>query len=66
MVTKVAGEIYAIDLRRGQVAVRVAGLTPKVIRFHTDEPWEFGEPVEVVIQRPTGTELVQVEGFTID
>ena len=68
MPTTTPGKIYAIDTGRQQIAVRIMGLTPKVVRFHTDEQWTHGEDVVVVIMRPEEVqqEIITMEGYSID
>ena len=62
--------MYAIsgNAKVGMVVSVRLGLTPKVIRFPTDEAWEVGEPVYVNVSRVPreGPDFVQVEGVTID
>ena len=67
--TQVDGTVYDFNGPKKQVAIKVSGLTPKVIRFYTDDTWVYGEPVVVTVARPgevTQPEFVSVEGFSID
>lgn len=70
MATQTNGKVYAVDHNRRQIAVRIFGLTPKVIRFHTDDmDWQYGEDVVITVRRPTEedtNDLVLVEGYEID
>lgn len=61
MAATLEGEVYSFDDRRRMVAVRV-GLSPKVIRFPTDEKWEMGERVTVTVTKYEEKELVVVNG----
>lgn len=55
--TDLVGEVFAfrkggVGADHDQVAILI-GLTPKVIRFYTDEEWKVGEKVKVTVERPT-------------
>lgn len=68
MATELLGTIHAYESNRRVIAVRV-GLTPKVIRFTTDQDWAHGEEVVVRVLKKDEAgdfEPVVVEGYTIE
>ena len=68
MTTKLRGKVFAFESARYTVAIQV-GLTPKVIRFMTDDSWKQWQEVDVYVV-PAGeqppVEYVAIEGHTID
>lgn len=50
MPTEITGSVYAFDGKRKEVAVSF-GLTPKVVRFSTDDVWKQDEEVVVTVTR---------------
>lgn len=70
MATFLEGEVYAVsgNDKVGMVVSVKVGLSPKVIRFPTEDAWTAGQKVWVTVIRATPVkreELVTVEG-TID
>lgn len=67
MATEIEGRVYAYESNRRVVAIQT-GLTPKVIRFTTDQDWAHGERVVVRVYKQDEVEdfdPVQVEGYVI-
>ena len=50
MATEITGSVWGFDKKNSVVAIQF-GLTPKVVRFATDEQWVQGEEVVVTVTR---------------